>query len=78
MFTVSIGDRVAYSAAWLRSTGQQASTDDIGGARGVVSGLTKLGGITLAEVRWDRGDFPTRVNVQNLAVVGPNTRFCSC
>lgn len=73
---IEVGNRVALSAAWLRSTGQM--TGDIGFARGVVTRIIKLGETSLAEVVWENGRFPKRVNVNNLAIVGPNTKFCQC
>ena len=75
-FTVEIGDKVAYSAKWLRDTGQVAG--DIGHARGVVVALeSPTPDWTLATIQWDKGDFPDRVNVANLAIVGANSRFCA-
>jgi len=74
-FTVQIGDRVAYSAKWLRNTGQVAG--DIGHARGVVVALeSPTPDWTLATIEWN-GDFPEKVNVINLAIVGANSRFCA-
>ena len=68
---IKVGDKVAYSAAWLRSTGQMAG--EAGHARGVVKKLANLGRgaspLVLAHVKWDR-DMPEKVNVNNLAVVG--------
>ena len=67
--TIQVGDKVAYSASWLRSTGQMAG--DIGHARGVVTGLKVLSeDVVLAEVDWG-GDpeVPTKINVKNLARV---------
>lgn len=60
----SIGDRVRYKAAFLRSIG--AYTGDMGHARGVVKGTILLGAhTTLAVIGWDL-DVPDRVNVANL------------
>ena len=74
-FTVQIGDRVAYSAKWLRDTGQVAG--DIGHARGVVVALeSPTPDWTLATIQWN-GDFPDTVNVANLAKVGANSRYCA-
>ena len=80
---IAIGDHVAYSAAWLRSTGQTSSVDDVGGWRGTVAALQDLGAdCTLAAIAWEStgrsakaprfgsdGELP-RVNVKNLARVG--------
>ena len=80
---IQVGDRVAYSAAFLRSTGQTSSVDDVGGWRGTVTALRELTpGFTLAEIAWDsigrsanapkhgNDNGPCRVNVKNLARVG--------
>jgi hypothetical protein len=48
----AIGDRVAYSAAWLRNTGQRASRDNIGGWRGTVKDVTKFGDNQLVAIDW--------------------------
>lgn len=64
---LTVGDKVAYSAAWLRSTGQQ--TGDVPFARGVIKGFQSIGSTTIAVVDWDR-DMPPKVNVKNLARVG--------
>jgi len=63
---IKIGDRVRYSARFLRSIA--AYTGDLGHARGVVRELHQLGrrGCTLATVDWRDGDIPRRVNVANL------------
>ena len=77
VFTVEIGDKVAYSAKWLRNTGQVAG--DIGHARGVVVALeSPTPDWTLATIQWGNGEFPEKVNVANLALVGANVRFCVC
>ena len=73
---LKIGDKVAYSAQWLKSTGQY--TGDICFARGVILSFTELSKeCILAEVDWSSEDFPKRVNVKNLARVGPNREFCN-
>lgn len=64
---IQVGDRVAYSAAWLRSTGQ--FTGDAPFARGVVTRLIPQGQTTLAEIDWGTSDLPTTVNVANLSRV---------
>ena len=78
MNNLSIGDRVAYSAEWLRSTGQ--ITGDIGHAKGVITKLANLSKETvLAHIKWENNaEFPGRVNVKNLARVGPNSKYCKC
>jgi hypothetical protein len=65
---IKIGDRVAYSAAFLQSTGQYAG--DAPHAKGEVKALVPLGETTLAEIEWDHPDLPERVNVANLCLVG--------
>ena len=64
---IRIGDRVAYSASFLRRTGQ--FTGDAPHARGVVHNLVALGSTTLADIEWGRPDLPARVNVANLSRV---------
>jgi hypothetical protein len=64
---VSVGDKVAYSKAFLRSTGQ--FTGPVPFARGKVKELTTLGSITLATIEWDHPDCPDKVNVCNLSRV---------
>lgn len=73
---VAIGDRVAYSVQWLRSIG--TITGELPAARGTITELQDLGGLVLATIDWGNPDIPPRVNVNNLAIVGPNTRFCAC
>ena len=70
---MQVGDRVAYSVQFLRSTGQQAG--DTPFARGVIKKLVPLGETTLAEIEWEQGDHPRKVNVANLAKVGLNSKF---
>jgi hypothetical protein len=65
---IEVGDQVAYSAAFLRSTGQIAG--DAPHAKGEVIALIPLGSTTLAEIEWDTPDLPTKVNVANLCHVG--------
>lgn len=65
---IKVGDRVAYSAAFLRSTGQH--TGDIPHAKGTVTELKQLGEVTLAVIEWGNPDIPEKVNVKNLCHVG--------
>lgn len=60
----AVGDKVAYSAQWLRSTGQ--FTGDIPHARGTITELKKIGDITLAIIDWRDPEIPSKVNVRNL------------
>jgi hypothetical protein len=64
---VKAGDRVCYSAAFLRSIGCYAG--DMPQARGLVTGLKAVGEVTLAEIEWDPEGMPERVNVKNLSRV---------
>ncbi len=73
---IQVGDKVAYSVQWLRSVGLSHSEE--ARARGIVTALVPLGNIELAEVDWQGADCPNKVNVKNLAKVGPNTRFAAC
>ena len=73
---IQVGDRVAYSAAWLRSIG--CCTGELPQARGTVTSLQAIGKQHLATVQWDQPDLPAKVLACNLALVGPNTKFCSC
>lgn len=61
---IAVGDRVAYSVTFLRSTGQR--TGSAPSMRGDVRALHDLGaGFVLAEIAWDGGN-TSRVNVGNL------------
>lgn len=72
----AVGDRTAYAVQFLRNIGMSHS--EMAHARGTITGFVPLGtDTTLAEIEWDRGQFPGRVNVANLAKVGPNPRFCN-
>ena len=72
---IEVGSKVAYSVQFLASTGQ--SHGDTAAARGVVTGFVSLGSTSLAEIDWGKHDMPKRVNVANLAIVGPNRKFCN-
>ncbi len=66
--TIQVGDKVAYSKAFLQSTGQYAG--DVPHARGIVTALKPLGSdTTLAEIDWDTPDLPPRVHVKNLTTI---------
>ena len=70
-----VGDKVAYSVQFLRSIGM--SHGEMAHARGTITGFTPIGRDTLlADIAWNI-DMPARVNVANLARVGPNKRFCN-
>lgn len=70
----NIGDTVAYSAAFLRSTGQM--TGRAGSRRGTIADFEGNRDWTLAIVEWRDGTL-SRVNIHNLAKPGANARFCS-
>ena len=77
MKKITIGSKVAYSVQFLKSI--FASHSDLARARGVVVGMQKVGdSLFLAKVDWKNDDIPPKVNVKNLAIVGPNTKFCQC
>ena len=65
----TIGDRVAYSANWLRSTGNYAGRLPF--LRGEIINLEDLcKDFTLAHVQWEGVDEPAKINIRNLAKVG--------
>lgn len=74
-FSIAVGDKVAYSVQFLRSIGMSHS--EMARARGQVVEVKNYGSMELAQIKWDC-DMPERVNVQNLAKVGLNTRFSNC
>ena len=68
------GDRVAMSVQWLKSC--RAEAGPIGHYRGTVQEIVKG---MIAVVQWDGApDFPSRLNVNNLARVGLNDKFSAC
>ena len=74
---ISKGDRVAYAVQFLRSI--SCCTGDLPAARGVVTEVRQLGNRQLVTIDWGPGaDLPQRVIADNLARVGPNSRFCAC
>jgi hypothetical protein len=76
-FQVEIGQKVAYSVQFLRSIGE--SHGEMAHARGVVKEIAYITPtLVLAKIDWQGADMPDKVNVCNLAKVGPNTRFCQC
>jgi hypothetical protein len=64
---LQLGDPVAYSSRFLKSTGQH--TGDIPFARGTITGFTLMGKSQLAEIAWDREGIPGKVLVANLSRV---------
>lgn len=71
------GDKVAYSVGFLKSI-FEPPTSPMCHARGTVVRIKDLGSTKLATVDWGADGFPARVNVANLAIVGPNSKFCQC
>lgn len=72
---LKIDDRVAYSVQFLRSVGE--SHGEMAHARGTLRAFEALRSLTLARIEWDERNMPERVNIHNLAKVGPNRRFCN-
>lgn len=73
---LQVGDKVAYSVQFLRSIGQSHS--DMAHGRGIVTEVKKYSDtLTLVSINWQGADLPNKVNVANLAKVGPNPRFCN-
>lgn len=64
---IQAGDEIAYTAAFLRSTGQY--TGDVPQAKGRVTALVPLGETMLAEIVWDTPDLPRRVHIANICRV---------
>ena len=75
---MKIGDKVAYSVDWLRSTNMEHS--HLARARGTILFIKEIGENKIATVDWgeDSKDVPLRVSTKNLALVGLNTRFSRC
>ena len=67
---LKIGDKVAYSAKFLRSVG--AFCGPMGFARGKIIGIKALSSeCQIATIEWDKdADMPQKVNVANIAKVG--------
>ena len=66
---IQVGDRVQYSAKFLRSCGM--FTGDIPFARGTVTAIEDFGGfLALATIDWQNENVPAKVNVNILNVIG--------
>ena len=63
---INVGDRVAYSRNFLRSTGQDSGWAPF--ARGTVISFTAR----MALVRWDDRATPTTINIYNLVREKPD------
>jgi hypothetical protein len=69
--TFTIGDRVAYSAAFLKSTGQHAG--DVPHLRGTVKAVTSLGSQQLVTIAWDNYHVKSEYHDDGLGrVIAPN------
>ena len=71
MRPIAVGDRVRYSAKWLRNTGQY--TGPVCSAKGTVTALEPFGveGRQLATIAWERkAPLPPRVLDVNLSILG--------
>lgn len=67
------GTKIAYAAAFLQSICEDA-TGELWTYRGEIVDFEVYCHVTLAVVLWSSGE-EGKVNVKNLAVVGPNLRF---
>ena len=67
------GTKIAYAAAFLESICEDA-TGDLWACRGEIVEFDVYFHVTLAIVSWSDGT-EGKVNVKNLAIVGPNLRF---
>ena len=68
MSKISVGDRVKYSAKFLRSIG--AYTGELPFAKGTVREISHWGTLTVARVEWGNPEIPEGVNVGNLTLCG--------
>lgn len=78
---IEVGSYVAYRRRFLRAI-QASATDILWFARGYVTAIQVLSPeVKLAVVKWvkwengNRADIPTKINIKNLAIVGPNWGF---
>jgi hypothetical protein len=70
------GDKVAWSVQYLESIGMTLS--DAAHERGVVVSVDENRNTPdLIVVRWEDG-YEGRTIEPNLAIIGPNARFCKC
>lgn len=72
-----IGQKVAYSVQFLHSI-SESPTGELCHWRGIVLYTYSVGSLKLAKVKWDHMENPISVNVHNLAIVGPNSKFANC
>ena len=67
MNAISVGDKVAYSTVFLKSTGEHSGP--IPHARGVVIDIKHHGSVSLATIKWNTPEAPEKVNTKNLVRV---------
>ena len=76
MTKFTIGSKVAYSVQFLKSIGMSHS--HMAHARGTITAIDTFGNrLKLARIDWKDPEIPERVTLFNLAIVGPNRRFCN-
>ena len=74
--TFALGDRVAYSATWLRSTGNR--TGPLGHLRGTVERVQKFGDNQLVVIAWDGYRCNSEYHDDGLGrVIAPNLTLVS-
>ena len=73
----AIGDKVAYSVQFLKSTGM--SHTPLAHVRGTVDTIEPFGNGNLIGIVWDSlaANYPRKILDHNLALVGPNPRFAN-
>ena len=70
------GDRCAYSVQFLKSIGE--SHGEMAHGRGTIREIKRYTDtLILASIDWGGAELPEKVNVCNLAKVGPNPRFAN-
>ena len=75
---LNASDKVAYSVQFLKSIGE-SPTGDLCHCRGEIISIKEYSKkLAVASVKWDNPEIPQKVNVYNLAKVGPNDKFCQC
>ena len=74
--TFKVGDRVAYSVAWLRSTGN--TTGDLPRLRGTVQAVEPFGDRQLCAIAWDNYRIQSDYHDDGLGrVISPNLTLVS-
>ena len=76
--TIRVGDKVKYSAEWLRSVGMYSG--DMCFVRGKVYAIITYGSGSslrrIAKIQWDFADMPEKVNVANLTRIKVDGTLC--